>query len=203
MSLFWRGLALGFALGGIVLLSGMLILYGLLPLVFVRVICLLVSIGVGIGLLWLIRFTTKWAVVKNKEAGRWTIHLAVLVPLTLAVIFVLFVLTVFDWGPGTSIRSLFNLQSLLPSGNLLVTGGKVGWIYLGLVILLIVAATIGRHRGNARPPSEKPHLFGKRGSKSHPSEAQTSWSISSTDEEAEDDKRFHDTFSALGLNSES
>jgi len=128
----YRWIFLGFAAGGLTVHSFDLMSMQVLLISGSRIVALIVSVALIIALIVLTVRMGRKEYASSDKLWHKLLHMAVpVVPLLIVAAIVT------DWWIGASIRVGLHLNDALPPGNLLVAGGRAGWVYLGLIVLLL------------------------------------------------------------------
>jgi hypothetical protein len=115
-----------------------------------RVISLFGSILLIVILIWLFTYSLSRAKASSPGKGGGSVFIAII---SLIVTIAVIVLSM-DWLVVSSIRPTSGFWSYLPHGNLFIAGGRDGWVYLGLFIMMgfaIIAEKLSVYLGFGLP----------------------------------------------------
>jgi hypothetical protein len=153
-----RLILLGVAAGGIILYTWALFSFQVLLPTLPRIIALICSVIVVVALIAFFA-VAAYRTIRNLNGWGWAVATGLsFIASFLAVTFVI------DWGVGAAIRSL-SVWSWLPKGNLFEAGGRAGWTYLVLFVLLAITAVWGNvnrlsELRPSKPSFKRPKLHG-------------------------------------------
>jgi len=123
------------ALGGLLAYSWALYSMRVFFSSFTNVLWFIVSVVLVVALILMAIWVLLKLLVNSK--GKF-VHLPTLVLLVgIVIVLVVIAAIVTDWAFGPALRSVTHLDALLPSGNLLLSGGRAGWTYLLLYVVFI------------------------------------------------------------------